>query len=59
MDESKARAVLGKWIDEKDGSLHDIGAYINWIVGDSRVTIDGRFTADQLEAVARWMRSRA
>lgn len=53
-DEVVAR--LGKGLNA-DGSLGDTGeAYVNWQPGLDRATLDGRFSAEELEDIAWWMR---
>lgn len=37
---------------QSDGSLNNISWYINWAVGDTFVTLDGDFTAEDLKAIA-------
>lgn len=32
--------------------------YVSWTPGDTRVDLDGRFTAEELEEIANWMRSK-
>jgi hypothetical protein len=58
MDEATARELL-----DMERILHDYcldnvkaAAYVSWSPGDSNACIDGYFTADQLEAMAWWMR---
>lgn len=36
--------------------LENIGWYISWTVGDSKVVLDGEYTAETLEAIAWWMK---
>ena len=53
MDEQHAREILGDAIDGK-------GLYTQnlcWEFGDATVEIDGEYTADELEAIAWWMRN--
>lgn len=62
MDEEKAKEILGNVI-EVDGGLHSLCsgehfAYTNWFKGDETATLDGEFTADQLEAIAWWIRNK-
>ena len=57
MDEAKARGILGKAI-QPDNSLYNTGHYIGYDVGDDDVCLDDRFTADELEAIAWWMRNK-
>lgn len=58
MDESKAREILGDWI-KADGHLYGLGAYLSWhSLSANRATLDGDFTADELEAIAWWMKNK-
>jgi hypothetical protein len=41
-----------------DGSLYSLGWYLRWRVGDTVATLNGLFTANDLEAIARHMRAR-
>lgn len=41
---------------QEDGSLHSTGWYLSWHPTNLTATLDGGFTADQLEAIALWMR---
>jgi len=40
-----------------DGNLSSAGWYLYYCKADKRATLDGEFTADQLEAVAVYMRN--
>ncbi len=55
-DEAKRREVLGDAI-QADGSLHRLTEYINWHPEWDEATLDGSFTADELEAIAAHMRA--
>jgi hypothetical protein len=57
MDEHKARELLGKGIQE-DGSLYNLSKYMCWNKGEEVAVLDGEFTADELEAIAYWMRDK-
>ena len=59
MDEKKARKILGDWI-QGDETLFCLGHYIAWpSCGDkSEVCLDDKFHADELEAIAWWMRNK-
>jgi len=62
MDEEKARETLcgdGDNIIQDNGGLHSLGWYLNWEAGDSEACLDGQFTADELEAIAWWMRNKS
>ena len=56
MNSKKAREILGDTI-KTDYGLHDLYSYTDWRVGDNSVTLDGLFTANELEAIAWWMRN--
>ena len=57
MDYDTAVQVLRErgWIDE-GGNLHDVGAYISWGQGQTKITLDGEFTPRELEAVVFYTR---
>lgn len=55
MNEKEAIEILGGRIHQ-DGGLFDGGSYLSWSVGDAEATLDSTFTADELEAIAWWMR---
>ena len=57
MGEEKAKAILGDLINP-DGTLYGLGRYIFWTPKkeDPRACLDGHFSADELEAIAWWMR---
>jgi hypothetical protein len=44
---------------QEDNSLHDLGWYLSWpYAADPKLAcLDGNFTADELEAIARHMRT--
>jgi hypothetical protein len=52
----EAKVVLEKAMT-LDGTLECLKPFLFWKPGQDRVTIDGKFTARQLEAVAVLMRS--
>ena len=68
MTEAQARAILWAAIapDESLGGVahsapSDVRGprgYLEWQVGDDMVTIDTALTADELEAIAWWMRNK-
>lgn len=49
-------AILKDFIQD-NGVLFDVRKYLSWYVGDETATLDGSFTADELEAIAIYMRS--
>ena len=58
MDEHRARQILGDMICS-DGLCSDAlggNGYLSWCRGDPDACLDAQFTADQLEAIAWWMR---
>lgn len=64
MTEEQARGLLGDFIVETPrhhglpvNSLDCDGMpYLLWAPHSESATLDGEFTADQLEAISRWMR---
>lgn len=56
MDKEKAREILGSSI-WPDGNLHGDRDYLDWKAGDNTACLDGHFGADELEAIAWWMRN--
>ena len=60
MDEKRARKILGIFV-EPNGGLWNLGQYLSWppAGGDKRYAVlDAQFTADELEAIAWWMRNK-
>jgi len=55
MDSAQATQILQSSI-ASDGGLYNVGWYLAWSQGDATATLDGTFTADDLEAIAWWMR---
>jgi len=56
MNKEEATRILGDTI-RPDNSLYDLSCYINWDIGDEKATLDGIFNAEELEAIAWWMRN--
>jgi hypothetical protein len=59
MDIKKAKEILtaSNLKEFSQGRLHDVSWYLHAVAGDERATLDGDFTADELEAIAAWMRN--
>jgi len=57
MNEAKAREILGDWI-KPDGGLYCLGRYVSWHTSAPDACLDDNFTADELEAIAWWMRNK-
>lgn len=57
MDEKTAKEIIGNETISIDGGLYNLGGYLGWTPGDDEAVLDGHFTADQLEAIAWWMRN--
>ena len=61
MDRKQANKIIGK-SKNPNGGLHSLGGlysfkeYLRWDIGNKKATLDGKFTADELEAIAWWMR---
>lgn len=58
MTVEEAQRILGDWI-QSDGGLYCLGQYVAWTPPNDSVTLDSAFTADELEAIAVWMRHKA
>jgi len=56
MDKQGAREILKDSIRD-DGSLYNLGRYIAWTPGHIDACLNCSFTAEELEAVAWWMRN--
>lgn len=58
MNEYQARVILGEDITDTD-ELYNGGRYLSWSKGETTATLDDSFTADELEAIAWWMRNKS
>jgi hypothetical protein len=62
MDEIKAREILRGYIDDKNNLVWEsgkgLGDYLHWWVETREATLDGNFSADELEAIVWWMRNK-
>jgi hypothetical protein len=56
MNEERAREILKDHI-RTNGELGSDERYVSWGLGNQTVTLDDYFTADELEAIAWWMRN--
>lgn len=56
MDLTEASNILGNTI-QSDNNLYNLRGYVSWDKGDETITLDGQFTADELEAMAIWIRA--
>lgn len=59
MNEAKIKKILKDVKFEEDGGLSSDLKYLSWDVGQIEATLDGDFTADELEAIAWWMRHKS
>lgn len=60
MTEPRAREILGPALRDSgvlSESIYSPFAYAHWEPGDAKAILDGGFTADELEAIAWWMRN--
>ena len=57
MSEERAREVLSDFI-QPDGTLYHGGQYLAWSPAEPNATLDAQFTADELEAIAWWMKNK-
>ena len=55
MNKEQAMEILGDMI-QPDGGLFDGAHYVKWDVGSKDATLDCNFDADELEAIAWWMK---
>lgn len=61
MTEQRAREILGEHVCA-DGTLEGGVEFVDWPAyrdDSSHVRLDGEFTAEELEAIAWWMRNKA
>lgn len=60
MNITKATKILKKVIQERnDGvrnGIYPLKWYLFWEVGDNMATLNGKFTAETLQAIACWMK---
>ena len=56
MTEERVRELLESALCEDDEGLYSCGWYLAWSKGNDDASLDGSFTADELEAIAYWMR---
>ena len=55
MDQERAQLILAPFI-KPDGGLFCLAPqYLAWDVGNERVSMDGAFSVEQLEAIMWWM----
>lgn len=68
MNEEQARAIIDPVDDphsepviQPDNALFCLGWYLAWThdTNPEKATLDGDFSADELEAIAWWMRNKA
>ncbi len=55
MNEKLAKEILCNNIG-KNGEIY--GIYFSWRVGDKEACLDGDFTAEELKAIAWWMKNK-
>lgn len=59
MTEARAREILGAIIDEHGLYADDNRKSVLWLSPRETAKLSGRFTAEELEAIAFWMRRNA
>ena len=65
MDETTARKILGNAIGMNGGltgtldASHENSGFVMWLPGDAEALMDGKFTPEQCEAVAWWVRNKS
>lgn len=50
----KARSEVAK-VSKPDGGLFSLGWYLGWTPGDDSATLDGKFSIEELRAIADHM----
>ena len=62
MNEKRAREILAEYIQEDDSlisdSLRTDTKYINYYPSSKSVTLDDKFSAEELEAIVWWMKNK-
>lgn len=60
MNEEKAAEIIGEWLEE-DGAIQCWDPWIFWQPDrcPEDISLEGGFSADELEALAWWMRNKA
>lgn len=60
MDEKKVRKIFNynEVIINEDDELDSLGWYLTWENFRKEATLDGEFTAEELEAIAWWMKNK-
>ena len=56
MDKITARRILSNAIQDNN-DLFCLGHYMSWDKGDKSITLDDKFTIEELEAIIWWMKS--
>lgn len=54
MNREKAELILKEYIQPGSG-LYSQRRYLAWNPGNKEITLDGKFAADELEAIIWWM----
>ena len=59
MSPEEANEILQRRCSDEcgPGALHSVGWYLLVEAGDKEACLDGKFSADELEAIAVWMRA--
>ena len=59
MDEKQATEILTNETIDSDSNLEGSFPfpYLSWRIGDKKATLDGECTANELEAIAWWMKN--
>lgn len=60
MDEKQVKKILNDIYFRSNGGISSEEArYFAWTIGNTKATLDGEFTADELHAIAWWMRHKS
>ena len=58
MNEEKAKEILESALLKNSDMLFSLGWYLSWAPENVTATLDGEFSAEDLEAIAWWMRNK-
>lgn len=56
MTESEIKKIILDKVFKEDGSLYDLGWYIDWELDYEHAILDGSFSADELISIGHWMK---
>lgn len=57
MNQQQIKEILKDAVFMSDNSLRNFEPFLAWNIGSDSVCLDGYFDADELEAIAWWMKN--